>query len=67
MEHGTLLSTYFKDDGSRAKVYRIHDGEHSYYSIAFFNSKNVMIDNKDFLHKTLTDVEGEAENWTLGA
>ena len=67
MEHGELITTYFKDDGSKAKVYRIHDDERSYYSIAYFNSKDVMIDNKDFLHKTLTDVEGEAENWTLGA
>ena len=68
MEHGALISTYFKDDGSRAKVYRITKGEHSFYSIAFFNSKDVMIKNEDFpLYQSLEYVEAEAENWTLGA
>ena len=67
MEHGELITTYFKDDGSKAKVYRIHDDERSYYSIAYFNSKDVMIENKDFANQGLSYVEEIAEDWTLGA
>jgi len=67
MEHGNLISTYFKDDGSRAKVYRITKGQTSFYSIAFFNSRDVMIKNEDFpLYESLDYVEAEAENWALG-
>ena len=67
MEHGELITTYFKDDGSKAKVYRIHDDERSYYSIAYFNSKDVMVANEDFPNKSLTYTEDIAEDWTLGA
>ena len=67
-EHGTLISTYFKDDiyGSKAKVYRIREGQTSHYSIAYFNSKDAMLKTKHFTNSTLDYVEAEAENWALG-
>ena len=67
MAHRELISTYYKENGGRAKVYRIHDDERSYYSIAYFNSKDVMIENKDFANQGLSYVEEIAEDWTLGA
>ena len=66
MESGDLISTYFKDDGGIAKVYRISEKEHSYYSIAYFNSRNVMICEEEFKDNSLSYVEDAAENWTLG-
>ena len=65
MEHGTLISTYYKNDiyGSKAKVYR---NGHTAYSIAYFNSKDAMLKTKHFTNSTLDYVEAEAENWTLG-
>ena len=69
MEHGELISTYFKNDiyGSKAKVYRIQEnGQTSHYSIAYFNSNDAMLKTKHFTNSTLDYVEAEAENWTLG-
>ena len=70
MAHRELISTYFKDDGSRAKVYRITEstvGLPSFFSIAYFNSNDAMLKTKHFTNSTLDYVESEAENWTLGA
>ena len=70
MAHRELISPYFKDDGSRAKVYRITKstiGLPSFFSIAYFNSNDAMLKTKHFTNSTLDYVESEAENWTLGA
>ena len=70
MAHRELISTYFKDDGSIAKVYRITEstvGLPSSFSIAYFNSNDAMLKTKHFTNSTLDYVEAEAENWTLGA
>ena len=69
MAHRELISTYFKDDGSIAKVYRITEstvGLPSFFSIAYFNSNNAMLKTKHFTNSTLTNVENIAENWALG-
>ena len=72
MAHRELISTYFKNDiyGSRAEVYRITEstvGLPSSFSIAYFNSNDAMLRTKHFANSTLEYVEGEAENWALGA
>ena len=70
MEHGNLISTYFKNDiyGSRAEVYRIKGKPfENTYSIAYFNSKDIRLRSQHFTNSTLEYVEGEAENWALGA
>ncbi len=69
MEHGMLISEYYKDDddGGVAKIYQItEDNDTSYYSIAFFNKHKVMIATEDFRNKSLRYVEDAAENWTIG-
>ena len=69
MKHGTLISTYYKDDiyGSRAEVYRIKGKPfENTYSIAYFNSNDARLRTKHFTSMTLEYVENIAENWTLG-
>ena len=70
MKHGTLISTYYKDDiyGSRAEVYRIEGKPfESTFSIAYFNSMDARLRTEHFTHLSLTNVESIAENWALGA
>ena len=66
MEHGKLISTYFKNDGGKAKVYRIRNDEQSFFSIAYFNSRDVMILEEEFMSYSLMQVEEAAEDWSLG-
>ena len=67
MEHGNLISTYFKDDGSRAEVYRIKGKPFvNTYSIAYFNSKDARLRTEHFTNSTLDSIESKAENWALG-
>ena len=70
MKHGTLISTYYKDDiyGSRAEVYRIEGKPfESTFSIAYFNSNDARLRTRHFTNSTLNSVENIAENWALGA
>ena len=68
MEHRTLISTHFKDDGSRAEIYRIKGKPfENTYSIAYFNSKDARLRTEHFTNTTLDSIEAIAENWALGA
>ncbi len=69
MNHRKLLSEYYKDDGSVAKIYQVingMDGEHSFFSITYKDTTGTRITNEDFKFKSLRYVEDAAENWTLG-
>ena len=72
MAHRELISTYYKDDiyGSRVEVYRITEstiGLPSFFSIAYFNSKDARLRTEHFTNSTLDSIEAKAENWALGA
>ena len=69
MAHRELISTYYNERiGGRAEVYRIKGKPfENTYSIAYFNSKDARLRTKHFTNSTLEYVEGEAENWALGA
>lgn len=69
MKDKKLISEYYKENGSVAKIYRViteMDGDHSYYSITFKDSDGKRIATEDFPFKALNYVEDAAENWTLG-
>jgi hypothetical protein len=69
MNNTKLISEYYKDDGSVAKVYRIitqMDGDHSFYSITFKDKDGKRKVTEDFPFKSLRYVEDAAENFTLG-
>jgi hypothetical protein len=69
MNNQKLISEYYKDDGSVAKIYRVikeMDGDHSFYSITYKDNKGKRIATEDFPFKALNYVEDAAENWTLG-
>ncbi len=69
MNHRKLISEYYKDDGSVAKIYQVingMDGEHSFFSITYKDTTGTRITNEDFKFKSLRYVEDAAENWTLG-
>ena len=69
MNHRKLISEYYKDDGSVAKIYQVingRDGEHSFFSIAYKDTTGTRITTEDFKFKSLRYVEDAAENWTLG-
>ena len=69
MNHRKLMSEYYKDDGSVAKIYQVingMDGEHSFFSITYKDTTGTRIANEDFKFKSLRYVEDAAENWTLG-
>ncbi len=67
--HRKLMSEYYKDDGSVAKIYQVingMDGEHSFFSITYKDAAGSRITHEDFKFKSLRYVEDAAENWTLG-
>jgi len=69
MNHRKLISEYYKDDGSVAKVYQVingRDGEHSFFSITYKDTTGTRITNEDFKFNSLRYVEDAAENWALG-
>ena len=69
MNHRKLISEYYKDDGSVAKIYQVingRDGEPSFFSITYKDITGTRITNEDFKFKSLRYVEDAAENWTLG-
>jgi len=69
MNHRKLISEYYKDDGSVAKIYQVingMDGEHSFFSITYKDTTGTRITNEDFKFKSLRYVEDAAENWALG-
>lgn len=69
MNNRKLMSEYYKDDGSVAKIYQVvtgMDGEHSFFSITYKDATGVRIHTEDFPFKALNYVEDAAENWTLG-
>jgi hypothetical protein len=69
MNNQKLISEYYKEDGSVAKIYRViteMDGDHSYFSITFKDEHGKRIATEDYPFKSLHYVEDAAENWTLG-
>ena len=69
MNNTKLISEYYKDDGSVAKVYQIvtgMDGERSFFSITYKDPNGVRLMQEDFPYKALGYVEDAAENWALG-
>ena len=69
MNNTKLMSEYYKDDGSVAKVYQIvtgMDGERSFFSITYKDPNSVRLMQEDFPYKALGYVEDAAENWALG-
>ena len=70
VEHKRLISKYYKDDGGIAKVFQNTegraDGEHSFYSISYYNPTGTLITKEEFRNNSLSYVEDTAENWTLG-
>ena len=69
MNNTKLMSEYYKDDGSVAKVYQIvtgMDGEGSFFSITYKDPNGVRLMQEDFPYKALGYVEDAAENWALG-
>jgi hypothetical protein len=69
MNNRKLMSEYYKDDGSVAKIYQVvtgMDGEHSFFSITYKDPDGNRIATEDFPFKALRYVEDAAENWTLG-
>ena len=67
--HRDLISTYYNERiGGRAEVYRIKGKPfENTYSISYFNSQDARLRTEHFTNSTLEYVEGEAENWALGA
>ena len=64
-----LMSEYYKEDGSVAKIYQVvsaMDGEHSFFSITFKDSQGNKIAVEDYPFKSIHYVQDAAENWTLG-
>ena len=69
MNHRKLMSEYYKDDGSVAKIYQVingMNGEHSFFSITYKDTTGTRITSEDFKFKSLRYVEDAAQNWTLG-
>jgi hypothetical protein len=69
MNNTKLMSEYYKEDGSVAKVYQIvtgMDGERSFFSITYKDPNGVRLMREDFPYKALGYVEDAAENLSLG-
>jgi hypothetical protein len=71
MTNRKLMSEYYKDDGSVAKIYQVvssldGDSDKSFFSITYKDKHGVRIGVEDFPHKSIHYVEDAAENWTLG-
>ena len=69
MNHRKLMSEYYKDDGSVAKIYQVingMDGEHSFFSITYKDATGIRMTTEDFKYKSLGYVEDAAENWQRG-
>ena len=69
MNHKKLMSEYYKQDGSVAKLYQVingMDGEHSFFSITYKDPHGSRITTEDFKFKSLAILIDAAENWTLG-
>ena len=55
MNHRKLMSEYYKDDGSVAKLYQVingMDGEHSFFSITYKDAAGTRITTEDFKYKS---------------
>ena len=69
MTNRKLMSEYYKEDGSVAKIYQVVndlDDRDAFYSITYKDKNGVNIGTEDFPYKSIYFVEDAAENWTLG-
>ena len=56
MNNRKLMSEYYKDDGSVAKIYQVvtgMDGEHSFFSITYKDASGTRMATEDFKFKSL--------------